>query len=197
MNRFVSTQLYPAVAILLTMTVLVGVVYPAVVLIVSQLAFPSQANGSLIVTNDGRTIGSTFIGQAFTQPEYLWTRPSAAGDGYDANASAASNLAPTSQTLLDRVDAEIERLRLAHGEGPIPADLVTSSASGLDPHISPAAAEYQVARVAEARGISEDEVRDAITRHTDQPILGFFGEAGVNVLLVNLELDGLLEEEGS
>ena len=194
MNRFVSTQLYPAVAILLTMTVLVGVVYPALVLIVSQVAFPSQANGSLIVTNDGRTIGSTLIGQAFTQPEYLWSRPSAAGDGYDANASSASNLAPTSQTLIDRVDADIERLRLAHGEGPIPADLVTTSGSGLDPHISPAAAEYQVARVAEARGISEDEVRDAIARHTDQPFLGFLGEPGVNVLLVNLDLDGLLAD---
>ena len=174
MNRFFSTQLYPAVAILLVLTVLVGGVYPALVTIAAQVAFPGQANGSLVTTTDGRTIGSTLIGQAFTEP------------------SSASNLAPTRQTLLDRVAEDIDRLVAANGGGTIPVDLVTASASGLDPHISPAAAEYQVARVAAARGISEGEVRAAVTRNTEQPLLGFLGHPAVNVLQLNLDLDGLL-----
>ena len=177
---------------LLALTLLVGVAYPAVVTAVAQVAFPSQANGSFITTADGREIGSSLIGQAFSQDEYFWSRPSAAGDGYDANASSASNLGPTSQALLDRVAADIDRLAAAHGDGPIPVDLVTASASGLDPHISPAAAEYQVARVAAVRGIAEEEVRQAVVRNTVQPILGFLGEPAVNVLLLNLDLDGLL-----
>ena len=192
MTRFVSGQLYPAFAVLLALTLLVGVAYPAVVTAVAQVAFPAQANGSFITTADGREIGSSLIGQAFSQDDYFWSRPSAAGDGYDANASSASNLGPTSQALLDRVAADIDRLAAAHGDGPIPVDLVTASASGLDPHISPAAAEYQVARVAAIRGIAEEEVRQAVVRNTVQPILGFLGEPAVNVLLLNLDLDGLL-----
>ncbi|MGZ9160365.1 MAG: potassium-transporting ATPase subunit KdpC [Candidatus Limnocylindrales bacterium] len=192
MTRFASRQLYPAFSVLLALTILVGAVYPALVTIVAQVAFPSQANGSFITTTDGRAIGSSLIGQAFSQDQYFWSRPSAAGDGYDANASSASNLGPTSRALVDRVAAEVERLRTIHGEGLIPVDLVTTSASGLDPHISPAAAEYQVARVAAARGLTVQEVSDLVSRHTEQPFLGFLGEPAVNVLLLNLDLDGLL-----
>jgi K+-transporting ATPase ATPase C chain len=192
MSHFVTRQLYPAFAVLLALTILVGAVYPAVVTVVAQVAFPAQANGSFITTADGRTIGSSLIGQAFSRDEYFWSRPSAAGDGYDADASSASNLAPTSQTLIDRVAEEVDRLRAVHGDGPIPVDLVTTSASGLDPHISPAAAEYQVARVAGARGLAEQQVRDALVRNTEQPFLGFLGQPAVNVLRLNLDLDGLL-----
>ncbi|MGP1674906.1 MAG: potassium-transporting ATPase subunit KdpC [Candidatus Limnocylindrales bacterium] len=194
MSHFVSRQLYPAFAVLLALTILVGMAYPAVVTIVAQVAFPSQANGSFITTTDGRAIGSSLIGQAFSQDQYFWSRPSAAGDGYDGNASSASNLAPTSQALLDRVAAEVDRLRAIHGDGPIPVDLVTTSASGLDPHISPAAAEYQVARIAVARGLTVQEVTELVGRHTAQPFLGFLGEPAVNVLLLNLDLDGLLAD---
>lgn len=192
MTRFVSRQLYPAFAVLLALTILVGVVYPAAVTVVAQVAFPSQANGSFITTADGRTIGSSLIGQAFSQDQYFWSRPSAAGDGYDGNASSASNLAPTSQALLDRVAEEIDRLKAANGDGPIPVDLVTASASGLDPHISPAAAEYQVDRVAAARSLTAAQVREVVARNTDQPFLGFLGQPAVNVLRLNLDLDDLL-----
>ena len=193
MTRFVSTQLYPAAAVLFALTILVGAVYPALVTIVAQVAFPAQANGSFITSADGRTIGSSLIGQAFSQDEYFWSRPSAAGDGYDANASSASNLAPTSQALIDRVAAEVDRLQSIHGDdAPVPVDLVTTSGSGLDPHISPDAAEYQVERVATARGLSVDEVRAAVSRHTASAVLGFLGNPSVNVLRLNLDLDGLL-----
>lgn len=192
MTRFLSRYLWPAVAILLTMTFVTGVVYPAVVTAVGQVAFPSQANGSMIVV-DGRTVGSSLIGQAFSEPQYFWGRPSAAGkDGYDGTASAGSNLGPTSQHLIDRISADVDRLREANGGGPVPVDLVTTSASGLDPHISPAAAEYQVARVAAARGVDESEIRAAVERHTDGQLLGFLGQPRVNVLELNLDLDGVL-----
>lgn len=157
------------------------------------MAFNHQANGSLIVA-DGGTIGSTLIGQAFEDPSYFWSRPSAAGDGHDANASSGSNLAPTSADLIERVAADIDRLRAVHGDGAIPVDLVTTSASGLDPHISPAAAEYQVERVAESRGVPVEEMRAAVARHTQQPLLGVLGEPAVNVLELNLDLDGLLDD---
>jgi K+-transporting ATPase ATPase C chain len=193
MSTFLRRQLWPAFAILLALTVVTGVIYPAVVYAVAQVAFPSQANGSLIVVG-GRTVGSSLIGQAFSDPEYFWSRPSAAGaDGYDANASAGSNLGPTSQALIERVTADVDAWRATHGDAPVPGDLVTTSASGLDPHISPAAAEYQVARVAAARGIAEADVRAAVERHTEGPVLGFLGRPRVNVLLLNLDLDGALE----
>jgi len=187
---FFRTRLYPAVALLVVLTVLTGIVYPVVVWAVGQVAFHDQANGSLIVV-DGKTVGSSLIGQAFSDPKYFWSRPSAAGkDGYDANGSAGSNLGPTNKDLIDRISADVDKLRAANGGGPIPVDLVTTSASGLDPDISPAAAEFQVARVAKARGMSEDAVRAAVARHTDQPLVGFIGMPAVNVLELNLDLDG-------
>lgn len=192
MTRFLRHYLWPAFALLLAMTILTGVAYPALVTAIAQVAFPSQANGSMIVVN-GSTVGSSLIGQAFDKPEYFWGRPSAAGaNGYDASGSAGSNLGPDDQRLIDRITAEVDRLRAANGNGPVPVDLVTTSASGLDPDISPAAAEYQVARVAKARGRSETDVRAAVARHTDQPLLGFLGQPRVNVLELNLDLDGLL-----
>ena len=197
MYSFLRNQLLPAFALLVALSVVAGVAYPAAVTAVAQLAFPSQANGSMIVV-DGTTVGSTLIGQAFSDPKYLWGRPSAAGvtdenpGGYDANASAGSNLGPTNQDLIDRVTAAVDQLHAANGTDPVPVDLVTTSGSGLDPEISPAAAEYQVARIAAARGIGEADVRAAIDRHTEQPLLGLLGQPRVNVLLVNLDLDGLL-----
>ncbi len=193
MTTFLRHRLWPAIALLLAMTIIVGVVYPVVVTAIAQVAFPKQANGSFIVTADGRTIGSALIGQAFSDPKYFTGRPSAAGaDGYDGSASAGSNLGPTSQVLIDRITEQVDALRAANGDKPIPVDLVTTSASGLDPDISPAAAEYQVAGVAAARSMSESDVRAAVARHTEQPLLGFLGEPRVNVLLTNLDLDGLL-----
>lgn len=193
MTTFLRHRLWPAIALLLVMTVITGFVYPLVVTAIAQVAFPRQANGSFIVTADGRTIGSALIGQAFSDPKYFTGRPSAAGaDGYDGSASAGSNLGPTSQALIDRITQQVDALRAANGEKPIPVDLVTTSASGLDPDISPAAADYQVARVASARAMAETDVRAAVARHTEQPMFGFLGEPRVNVLLVNLDLDGLL-----
>lgn len=197
MRSFVRTQLWPATAMLAAFTVITGLLYPAVVTAVAQVAFPSQANGSQIVV-DGRTVGSSLTGQAFDDPKYFWGRPSAAGvtasnpAGYDGTASGGSNLGPTSQGLIGAVTQRVDTLRAANGDAPIPVDLVTASASGLDPDISPAAAEYQVARVAKARGMSEDQVRGLVARHTSQPVLGLLGEAHVNVLELNLDLDGLL-----
>jgi len=193
MTTFLRHRLWPAIALLVAMTILTGFLYPLVVTAVAQVAFPNQASGSFIQTADGRTIGSSLIGQAFSQPKYFWSRPSAAGaDGYDANASAGSNLGPTNKKLIDDVTARVDALRAANGDKPVPVDLVTTSASGLDPDISPAAADYQVARVAKAREISEADLRGMVARHTEQPLLGFLGQPRVNVLLLNLDLDGLL-----
>lgn len=183
--------LRPALAVLAGLTIMVGFAYPAAVTAVAQLAFPAQANGSMI-TVDGRTVGSTLIGQAFTDPRYFWGRPSAAGDGYDGMASGGSNLGPASRALIERVEATVERLRETNGDAPIPVDLVTASASGLDPDISPEAAAYQVARVAAARGVAVSVVEDAVARHTDGPLLGFLGRPRVHVLQLNLDLDGIL-----
>jgi potassium-transporting ATPase KdpC subunit len=197
MATFLRHRLFPAVVLLLAMTVLTGVVYPAVVTAVAQVAFHSQANGSMLLV-DGTTVGSSLIGQCFDEPKYFQGRPSAAGAttsnpcGYDAGNSAGSNLGPTSRALIDAVTQRVDALRAANGGGPVPVDLVTASASGLDPDVSPAAAGYQVVRVAKARGMPEDQVRAVVARHTTQPILGFLGEPSVNVLLVNLDLDGLL-----
>jgi K+-transporting ATPase ATPase C chain len=193
MRTFIRTQLWPAIAILLAFTVITGLIYPAIVTAAAQVAFPSQANGSMI-TADGQTVGSSLIGQAFDQQKYFWGRPSAAGaSGYDPTSSGGSNLSSTSQALITAITQRVDALRAANGNAPIPVDLVTASASGLDPDISPAAADYQVARVAKARKITEDAVRAAVARHTSQPFLGFIGAAGVHVLELNLDLDGLLK----
>ena len=193
MRRFIRTQLWPAVAILLAFTVITGLIYPAVVTAAAQAVFPNQANGSMIAA-DGKTVGSSLIGQTFDQPKYFSGRPSAAGaSGYDPTLSGGSNLSSTSQTLITAITARVDALRKANGNAPIPVDLVEASASGLDPNISPAAADYQVARVAKARGMTEDAVRAAVARQTSQPFLGFIGAASVNVLVLNLDLDGLLK----
>jgi potassium-transporting ATPase KdpC subunit len=185
-------QLRPAIMLLLAMTLVTGVAYPAVVTAVAQVAFPSQANGSMIVVN-GQAIGSSLIGQAFDEPKYFTGRLSAAGaDGYDASSSAGSNLGPTNTDLIQRIKEQVDAMRAANGNTPIPVDLVTTSASGLDPEISPAAARYQVAEVAKTRGMSEADVQAVVDRHTEQPFLGFLGEPRVNVLLTNLDLDGAL-----
>jgi potassium-transporting ATPase KdpC subunit len=191
---FVRRQLWPAVGLTLALTLITGILYPLVITAIAQVAFPSQANGSLVTTADGRVVGSRLIAQGFTEPQYFWGRLSAAGeDGYDANASGGSNLGPTNSTLIDRVEADVARMRAAHGDDPVPGDLVTTSASGLDPHISPAAAEYQVERVANARDMDPDELRAIVAAHTEQPLLGFLGRPRVNVLELNLDLDGRLE----
>jgi len=197
MTSFVRRVLWPAIALLIAMTVITGALYPALVTAVAQVAFPHQANGSMIVVK-GRTVGSQLIGQCFDQDKYFWGRLSAAGVtdenpcGYDANASAGSNLGPTSQDLIDRINSQVADWQAKYGNAPIPVDLVTTSASGFDPDITPAAAEYQVARVAAARGMTEADVRAAVARHSEGPLLGFLGQSRVHVLELNLDLDGLL-----
>jgi K+-transporting ATPase ATPase C chain len=192
MRSFLKSQLWPAIAILLTFTVITGVIYPVAVTAVAQVVFPGQANGSMIVV-DGKTIGSSLIGQAFDDPKYFSGRPSAAGAGYDPTASGGSNLSSTSKALIDAITARVDAERKANGNAPVPIDLVTASASGLDPDVSPAAADYQVARVAKARNMTEDAVRALVAKHTTQPFLGFIGAASVRVLELNLDLDGLLK----
>ena len=191
MRSFLKTQLWPAVAILLVLTVITGLAYPAAVTAAAQVVFPGQANGSMIVV-DGQTVGSSLIGQSWDNPKYFSGRPSAAGAGYDPTLSGGTNLSSTNQKLIDGITAQVDAQRKANGDKPVPIELVTSSASGLDPDISPAAAEYQVARVAKARGITAELVRAAVARHTSQPFLGFVGAAAVHVLELNLDLDGVL-----
>jgi potassium-transporting ATPase KdpC subunit len=184
-------QILPGLRINIFATILFGVVYPLVITGICQIAFPHQANGSLIIS-DGKMIGSELIGQNFTQPEYFQPRPSAAGnDGYDPTASGGSNFGPTNQKLIDRVKASIEKFRKENPEyeGPIPADLVTASASGLDPHLSPDSAKAQAPRVAKARGARLDQVQQLIAQSTEMPSLGLLGEPRVNVLKLNLALD--------
>jgi potassium-transporting ATPase KdpC subunit len=185
-------QLSPGLRINLFLTLLLGVIYPLAMTGICQLAFPRQANGSL-VTAQGKPVGSLLIGQNFAKPEYFQPRPSAAGnDGYDPMASGGSNYGPTSQKLIDRIKAAESKFRKENPDyhGPIPADLLTASGSGLDPDISPDSAAAQAPRIAKARGIPEDRVNRLITQYTQQPDLGLLGEPRVNVLSVNLALDG-------
>jgi K+-transporting ATPase ATPase C chain len=186
-------HLRPALTMLLVFTLLTGVVYPLTVTGLAQLVFPQQANGSLIV-RDGQVIGSELIGQHVDDPKYFWGRPSATSPfPYNAAASSGSNLGPTNPALIEAVKGRVAALRAADpgNEAPVPVDLVTASGSGLDPHITPAAALYQAHRVARLRGLEEDRVNDLVARSTEGRQFGFLGEPRVNVLKLNLALDAL------
>jgi K+-transporting ATPase ATPase C chain len=184
------TEIRPAIVMLLLLTVVTGFIYPLAITGFAQLVFPRQANGSLI-RRGGEVVGSSWIGQPFSDAKYFWGRPSATSPPYNAGASSGSNYGPLNPALLDQARARIDSLRAADPEatGPVPVDLVTASGSGLDPHISPAAAEYQAARVAKARGLALEEVRRLIAAHTTGRLLSVIGEPVVNVLELNLALD--------
>lgn len=187
-------QLRPAIVLTLLLCVITGLVYPGVMTALAQLLFPRQANGSLVRSSSGQVIGSALIGQAFARPEYFHSRPSAAGAGYDATLSAGTNKGPTDAKLADTLIAQaVESAVELDGavKGRVPSDLATSSGSGLDPHISPASAFLQAARVARARGLDSGVVRALVDRHLEGRQFGLFGEPRVNVLLLNLALDSL------
>lgn len=179
----------PAVVMVALFTLLLGVAYPMAVTGVAQGVFPDQANGSLVRNGEGQVVGSFLIGQPFAGAGYLHPRPSAAGDGYDAAASSGSNLGPLNEDLKTRVADSAVAIRIEDGAGAVPADAVTTSASGLDPDISPAYARLQAARIARARGVPVKEVQAVIEQHTQGPLLGFIGQPRVNVLMTNLALD--------
>jgi potassium-transporting ATPase KdpC subunit len=183
-------NLITATLMTIVTTVLLGLLYPLAVTGLAQVVFPDKANGQLIRRDDGTVVGSRLIGQPFSAPGYFRSRPSAAGAmGYDAGASSGSNLGPTSEKLIERMKADAEKLQAENPAQPVPVELVTTSASGLDPHLSPAAAEFQVSRVARERGVSEEELRRVVAAHTTGRQFGFLGEPTVNVLELNLELD--------
>jgi K+-transporting ATPase ATPase C chain len=181
-------NLISAVLMTLVTTVLFGLFFPLVITVLAQVLFPRQANGELITKNN-KVVGSRLIGQTFSSPGYFHSRPSNAGTGYDAGNSGASNLGPTNQALIARVQGDADRLQAENPSTPIPMDLLTSSGSGLDPHISPEAAEFQVPRIARERSLSEAVVREAVRQHTESRQFGFLGEPRVNVLELNLTLD--------
>ena len=187
-------QLRPAILMVIVFTVLTGLAYPLAVTGIAQVVFPGASDGSIVKDANGSVIGSSIIGQNFTDPKYFWGRPSAAGDGYDAANSGGSNLGPTSEKLRELVQQRAEALRKASNlpaDALVPAELVTASASGLDPNISPDAARFQAPRIAQARGLSADQVLKLIDDHTDGRTLGFMGEPKVNVLELNMALDAL------
>ena len=177
-------------AILMTVvtTILLGIVYPFLVTGLAQVLFPRQANGDLISLN-GKVVGSHLIGQPFSSPGYFRSRPSAAGNGYDAGNSGGSNLGPTNKMLVDRMAGDVQKAQAENPGTPVPMDLVTTSGSGLDPHISPEAAAFQIPRIARERGMNEDDIRALIAKHAEGRQLGFLGEPRVNVLELNLDLD--------
>jgi len=181
-------NLITAVLMTIATTVLLGILYPLAVTALAQLMFPKQANGQLIQRANG-TVGSAIIGQGFSGAAYFHSRPSAAGNGYDAANTNGSQLGPTNQKLLDRVKADVATAQAEHPGAEVPIDLVTASASGLDPHITPAAADFQLARVARERDITVDQLRALVTKHTERRQFGFLGEPRVNVLELNLDLD--------
>ena len=190
MGTDIKNAIRPAILILLLFTVITGLIYPLAVTGIAQAIFPRQANGSL-VQNGNRIVGSELIGQSFAKAAYFHPRPSAAGKGYDGSASSGSNLGPTSKQLADSIKQGVNEARSEGVSGPVPADMVTASGSGLDPDISPANALAQAARVARARGMDEQRVHELVERNVEAPTLGFMGEAHVNVLALNRQLDAM------
>ncbi len=194
MIKEIAVQLKHSVLFVVVFTVLVGLIYPGLMTLMGQTLFPRQAGGSLMVIN-GKTVGSEIIGQPFDDPKYFWSRPSATSPyAYNASNSSGSNLGPTNPAQLDAVKGRVETLKKANtgkADAPVPMDLVTASGSGLDPHISLAAAEYQVERVAKTRGVDPAKVRELVTENTQGRWLGFIGDPGVNVLKLNLALDAI------